>query len=108
MTARRGVFYQHSRSWYACYVPLSDGCVDDIWFSLEGIGSRGELAMTWHAIGKNICPRLEVFDDAWAMLAGMTDLIEELRKRDNQLITPQQFCELLVTLGFEDVTREVM
>ncbi|MCP4370020.1 MAG: hypothetical protein GY797_18170, partial [Deltaproteobacteria bacterium] len=48
---------------------------------------------------------LQVFDDAWSALAGFTDVVEKLGKKDDENITPEQFVEILLSCGFVDDTQ---
>ena len=61
------------------------------------------MAMRWYPAGENSpSPCLEVFDDAWAALAQLTDLLARLAEHDNQNLTPEQFCEILRQCDFAD------
>ena len=98
-----------SKSWYA------DACldgvdhVDEIKFGLyndngdSGSDCAGEMAMKWHKTPA--APRLEAFDDSWAVLATFTDVIKAMGRKNDLNITPDQFAEILVGLGFEDRTE---
>lgn len=90
--------------WREGHLLLPEHCVAEVHFGLyspDG-GASGEMAMQWYRLGGNVAPTLEIFDDAWSALATMPDLIAALGERDDQNITPQAFCELLLSLGFVD------
>lgn len=70
----------------------------------RGGGCRGELAMRWHVLGGCLAPRLEVFDDAWAVLADLPELIDWMRCNNNGKATAEEFGAFLKTIGFEDTT----
>lgn len=94
-------FIHFGRAWYARYNNHLDGMIDTVNFGdWHTDGSGNSAAMTWYAQG----PRLEVFSDAWECLAGMPDLIATLGNMNNYNVTPLEFCELLLALGFEDRT----
>lgn len=101
-------YHQHSRSYYAANVPLGKDIADDVWFgafSREG-GTVGEMVVQWIKLDKRLVPHLQVFDDAWKVLAlASQELMPKLSEVDGQNITPEQFCQILNSLGFEDVTR---
>lgn len=101
-------FHQHSRSYYASHNPLEKGVSDEVWFggfSTEG-GTVGEMCMRWRFLGGCLVPQLQVFDDAWFVLSLLSpELMPKLGVLDNQNISPTTFCELLLSLGFEDKTK---
>jgi hypothetical protein len=70
-------------------------------------GTTGEMTMTWEDLGGRHGPaaRLNVYHDAWAVLAAMPDLIAALGKMENENITPEGFTALLLSLGFRDITH---
>lgn len=81
--------------------------VDEVmvgFYEPEG-GTAGEFAVRWRSIGlPEPTPSLEVFDDAWAALARMPELVHALAQYDGQNITPEALCRLLLELGFKDFT----
>jgi hypothetical protein len=70
-------------------------------------GCEAEMAVRWVELGRKNVPQLQVFDDAWAVLASMPDLIDALRDHNDQNIDPKAFCALLMGLGFKDQTPRV-
>lgn len=92
-------FYASHLAWYG--KQLYDQA--EIMFGIDGGEYHGEMAMRWHDI-KGWVPRLEVFDDAWATLAQLPDVVAALAERDNENVTPEEFMDILKELGFEDVT----
>ncbi len=67
-------------------------------------GTTGEMGMRWHLLGNEWVPRLECYSDGWSALAMFPDLITELGRRDSDDPTEQEFVNLLLSLGFEDLT----
>jgi hypothetical protein len=68
-------------------------------------GTIGEMVMKWHDLaGKNV-PRLEVYNDGWGVLFSFADLLERLAELDDYNISEEEFVELLLELGFEDLTQ---
>ncbi|MCC7449631.1 MAG: hypothetical protein IT324_19580 [Anaerolineae bacterium] len=99
----------HFRSaWYANKVALPMEEVDHVhfgYYAADG-GTTGEMVMIWNRLGPDdITPRLAIFNDAWSVLATFSDVIAALGKLDDQPITPQQFCDLLLEHGFTDLTQ---
>jgi len=62
--------------------------------------------MTWYAVsgGDAPSPRLEVFNDAFALLLAMPDVLVWLAEHDGVNFSPAHFSEALKTLGFVDVS----
>jgi hypothetical protein len=102
-------FHWLSQAWYASAFSVGRESTDEVSFgfydSTDG-GTTGEMTMHWYDLGTaGITPRLEVFDDAWDALYWCPDVLAALAERDNQDITPVQFCEMLNRLGFADLTK---
>lgn len=100
-------FVWSTRAWYAQPSYLARDAVDSITFGLynpQG-GTDGEMEMRWVGLGTGRpTPKLCIFDDAWAALSSMPDLIEALGRLDNQCIDAEEFIALLKHLGFNDLT----
>jgi len=100
-------FYQLSRGWHQPReITIKDRFLDEIMIGFYGPNgsTSGEFAVRWYDMGDAIMPRLEAFDDSWHALSQCTDLILAMAERDNETMTPSQFCELLMGLGFVDRT----
>ena len=104
-TAIRG-FYNTSEAWYSKILGFPF-CDIEVMFGMyiPNDGTQGEMAMHWHELGGKSVPRLECFNDAWRVLGNFSDVIAALAQFDDQDITPRQFCELLLSLGFTDLTQ---
>lgn len=94
-------FYQHSRAWYRDANPLADGAVDDVLF---GDGESGELKVLWRPFEDQLWPRLELYDDCWAALQRLPEVVRLLGSLDGQSVSPDAFCRELGKLGFVDAT----
>ena len=70
----------------------------------DGGGTEGEFAIKWHNLGNKLIPCLEVFEDAWGVLAGMPDLVESLGKLDGECPSADNVIQILSDLGFKDCT----
>lgn len=66
--------------------------------------TSGSMNMVWEDLGGDSIPKLECFDDAWNSLAMFSDLIKILGEKDDENITPKDFVDILVSLGFTDNT----
>jgi hypothetical protein len=104
-------FYHRNASWYADALRRNGTSrdVDEVNFGIyhdEG-GTSGEMSMRWHNLQANRPPaaRLECFEDAFAALASMPDVIAALGEQDGKEIQPEEFCALLLKLGFKDETN---
>lgn len=122
-TRARWTFYD---SYVAFPLSTSDGRKEDSVFAdvmlgldAEGGGTLGEFGMRWYRHGHRTfgvaddsgSPRLEVFGDAWAVLAA-SGLVEwlagwELRHEPKDWLTPDDFMEALRELGWHDRTPEL-
>ena len=102
-------FYNSSEAWYSKMEGAypHDKEVMFGWY-VPNEGTTGEMGMRWHELGNNSVPRLEVFNDAWNALFTFADVLEALADCDGENITPKQFCELLLSLGFVDITKYEM
>lgn len=98
-------FIQTSRAYYA-KTAMSGGEVDNVTlgFYSPGGGTSGEFQVSWTPLGNRIVPQLLVFDDAWHALNECRDVLGKMAKVDDENISPEDFCKLLLTLGFEDAT----
>lgn len=70
---------------------------------VEGGGTLGEMAMRWHKVGE----RLEIFNDAWAMLAipEFQNVLEKLAEHGDKALSKEEFVKILEECGFEDLTE---
>jgi hypothetical protein len=111
-------FIWTSKSYYVKNIKdfLGDA-VDEImvgFFHKDG-STTGEFGIRWYLLeeGKPASARLEAFHDAFDALALCTDLLEELRKWDNDPFSterlkfpqPQDVVDILLKLGFKDLTK---
>jgi hypothetical protein len=96
-----------SEAFYAETTLRDADYVDEVNFQLasHGGGTAGEMTIRWYRVGGFLSPRLECYDDAWAVLGTFKDVIDAMAEVDNQNITPKQFCQLLDKLGFVDGTE---
>ena len=101
-------FHWLSRAWYSDTM-LRDAEFEDevmVGFYSEDGGTDGEFAVRWFDLGlSGLTPQVQAFDDSWAAMWERRDLLESLAAKDNQNITPEELVEILVTLGFQDLTR---
>ena len=99
-------FYHLSKAWYGKVNLEYTNIKDIVTFGhyCSGGGTSGEMSMKWYKLAGDFVPRLEVFNDAWHILSIFTDLIQALGKVDDQNIDPSEFCEILLSLGFKDLT----
>ena len=105
---RRG-FTVLSKSWYGKACLDGRDYTDEVMFGMydgKGVdtgGTDGEMAVRWYKFSR--AARLEVYDDSWAVLVSFADVIKAMGRKNDLSITPGQFAELLVGLGFEDMTQ---
>ncbi len=103
-------FYISSEAWFSRerFDRNTSKIAAEIMVSVDapGGGTLGEFGIRWHTFPhyEKTVPRLEVFDDGWASLASMPDLIAALGTLDNTNPQPAEIAALLLSLGFTDVT----
>lgn len=98
-------FYHLAEAWYAD-ANRSSTYTDEVNFGLfspEG-GTSGEMSVKWQELGGESVPQLQAFDDGWSALSMFPDLIAWMADKDSEKVTPKQFCEILLHLGFHDMT----
>ena len=78
------------------------GRESEVMFALHspGGGVTGEVAMRWILLGGKEVPQLQVFDDAWEVMACFHDVMDKLADYDGENITPDKFIEILESFGF--------
>ena len=103
----RRAFHHIGTSWYAKTVLPCGEIVDRInlgFYAYDGVTS-GEFEINWLVLGGELTPRLTAYDDSWHALNECRDLLEAMAARDSERISPLELCELLKSLGFEDITN---
>ena len=97
-------FIHFDRAWYAeanrALVNLEWG--DDIALDIDDM--PGEVHIEWK---HDMTPLLHVFNDGWALLAAMPDVIALLALLDGQNVQPLNLGNMLEGLGFVDATETV-
>ncbi len=66
--------------------------------------TTGEFYIGWELLCGSLIPRLYVFDDAWSALFNFGDMLKSMADADDQNVSPEEFCKMLVALGIEDLT----
>lgn len=105
---KRG-FVSFSRSWYSEHLPTRIGEIDSITIEVDELDGDiwGEFEILWVSIGNGeIASKISIFDGCWNAFFHCTDLIEKMKEIDGQNISSNDFCKMLVELGFEDLTEE--
>jgi hypothetical protein len=102
-------FIQHSRSYYANVSPVTvedEKAVEELLLSVENDTSNYESYIRWYIIGKVPTARLEIYDEAWAMLPELQDLFERLKGLGNSEPQPDDIIKVLLECEFVDKTQE--
>lgn len=97
MTGGRGGFNRH---FSAPLVEIEFGL-----FYREG-GTEGEILMTWQQAGSRtaLIPRLHVYSDGFRALWQLRAVLADLAEKPE--LSPAEFCELLLPLGYTDLTLD--
>jgi len=108
--AMKRSYIQLSRAWYretclkdqrARSVPV----VDNVTILIETEEKYHEAFIEWRLLNGKPCPQFTAYDDAWAIFKLVPDLFDELARRQDKNPTPEEICQLLEELHFEDVTQ---
>lgn len=109
-------FYHLSRSWYGEECIHRSNYKDEVVFGIyhheydEEYSTSGEMAMRWYELKHiGLVPKLEVFDDGFALMSGeLKEVIEGLRKYHDVDMSPADFCNMLLSFGYIDLTKEAL
>jgi hypothetical protein len=101
-------FVRISQAWYGS--SELEGCIERVCISSKAgspKAARRGLVLEWRAIGNR--PELRVEQDAWAMLAqDFSGLQRHLaRHHDGGPLSADDLCDLLLRLGFSDMTERI-
>jgi hypothetical protein len=85
---------------------LPKDMIDRLMISLEhpNGGIEAEFMIAWENLCGDIVMRLEVFDEAWAFLVDMPELLSYMASISDTSVSIDVFAQALVTMGFEDKT----
>lgn len=100
-------FIQLSMAWYAdANLPRGEKVeIITVGFYHPDGGTTGEFQISWRELGGRVVPKLEAFDDSWNALYNFSDLIKKMSDVDDDNISPEEFCKMLIGLGIKDVTQ---
>lgn len=97
-------FVRTSQAWYGA-IALGP-CAERVCIAMHGAQQprRGELVVEWRALGER--PELRVAQDGWDLLTrDFSGLLRHMVRLDTP-VTPDQFCAMLLRLGFVDRTMD--
>lgn len=105
MSKDRGFFWS-SRAWYhrEAITTQEEEITFGIYPDGGNQGTIGEMRVVWEEWGEAQVPQLRVYDDAWAILSGFSDLLDYMAGSNAINITPEEFVEILKECGFKDLT----
>jgi hypothetical protein len=99
-------YHRSSKAWYAKSlkenIQVSFGMYGE-----DGEGTTGEMTMEWVPLNGKLCAQLQTFEDSWEVLSMFIDVIQKMGELNDQLPTEEQFCQLLDSCGFKDMTSYV-
>ena len=80
-------------------------------YDLEEGGTLGEMSMVWKDLSRKgkLVPCLHAWHDSWTVLNSFTDVVGALAqddqvRRQGECLSEPEFADLLLTLGFIDLT----
>lgn len=100
----RRAYHRSDRAYYAkvCGYTLPNVMFGD--YPEDG-GTRGEMVMEWHDLNDGkLTPQLQCFSYAFTTLISFKDVVSALAKFKDRAFSDDQFCEVLDSLGFKDIT----
>jgi len=101
MTATPG-FVRTSQAWDAA--AALGPCAERVCIAMHGLqqARRGELVLEWRAFDER--PALRVEQDGWDLLTrDFSGLLRHMARLDSA-VSPDEFCAMLLRLGFADRT----
>lgn len=99
-------FYRSRKAYYFGSYTHSEGVLCDIMvgdYNPDG-GCVGEFAIEWKELGGKVVPQLRAWDDSWAVLAAMPELLELMGKVSADSVSEDQMAAHLISLGYKDLT----
>jgi hypothetical protein len=102
-------YIHFNETWYAnALTNRRRDCVDEVTLRVHTDDDEiiGEVQVRWYKIGKTLSPRLEVYDDEWAVLPCMSSTFKALATYTGMDLSPDHFIQVLRNLGYEDVTEK--
>lgn len=100
-------FRQLSKAWYG-EANLKTGKIVDnftIGFYDSDGGTPGEFSVDFVVLDEKIVPNLMVFNDSWGALWQFQDMLKAMADVDGQIVSPDQFCEILESIGIKNMTE---
>ena len=94
-------FVHYKESWYAQY-KVCPGIEDNVIFSVETEDKTAEFTIEWFMLCNTPVARFKSFDDTWWALPYIFDVLSWVLKKE---ISPEEFCQKLLSLGYEDITK---
>ena len=103
-------FIQLSKAWYGDTKLQESDIIDKITigFYNEDGGTTGEFVIKWTLICGAATPMICSFDDSWSALLEFKDLLEKLAELDNLSPSPDEIVKVLISLGIENNTKEMI
>ena len=98
-------FIRTAKAWYA-KTALDDQDLEvfNVGVYHDEGGTAGEFTVRWERLGGKLTPRLLAFDDSWSALLEFSGLLADMARVDGKDITPDEFHDILLKAGIEDVT----
>jgi len=101
-------FIHHNRAWYSysSNQPIHHW-EDEVCFSVITDAGVNEFFVRWYKTGEHkISAKFECFDNTWAVLGEIQDVLDAMQQEEALNSSPMDFCNLLMLLGFMDNTEE--
>lgn len=98
-------FIRTAKAWYAKTVLVDPELeVFNIGVYHDEGGTTGEFSVRWERLGDKLTPKLRAYCDSWSALLEFSGLLADMARVDGKDITPDEFHDILLKAGIEDVT----
>jgi hypothetical protein len=64
-----------------------------------------EMSVCWYGLPITPIPLLQIPNNSWQLLADLSDVMMKITNLTSQEVSPDKFCEFLVSCGFTDITN---
>lgn len=99
-------YHRHSKAWYEKAQTLRS-MNPTISFGMYGkeSGCFAEMTAEWITLRSGLTPRINTFDDGWALYGIFSDLFEKLGEYHGKNVSEEEFSTILDWFGFKDLTQ---
>lgn len=99
-------YHRHAKAWYGRIETQrkSDPCISFGMYRKAG-GCFAEMSAEWFTLQSGLTPRINSFDDSWALYGIFSDLFDKLGEYHGKDVSEEEFSTILDWFGFKDLTQ---